>query len=289
MLIFYVTLLIIHFLIKDRFQNVSVIYYASPLPLIILFGLFVTIMNYRHKPLFYVLSFFLLGISGYFCGHYFGSEFETTPSKETSHILFWNAAGNQPLPTDILIKHIKTARPEILALVETENISDSDLTILKTACPDYNFQTLEGAMLIAIKGQIIEIIFKEEERLYRSNRIVTTIDDKPVTILIADVSASPFRNKEIPLSTIAETAKKHKIDVLVGDFNTPYESVFFKDFKRDYYSFHPFSIGLTSTWPIPIPLIEIDQIWVAKSLQPIKMEKFSYDVSDHKLLIAEYK
>ncbi len=289
MLILYLILLIVHFIIKDRFHSISVVYYACPLPLIILFGLLITLLFFKRKLVFYFLSIVFLGTSIYFFSHYFGSEFEQNPSDKTSYILFWNAAKNQPLPTDILIKHIKAYNPEIMAIVEAVEVSDKDMNILNVACPEYQFQRLEGEMIIGVKGRIQHIKFKSESDVYKFNYVTVVVDLKPMSILIADVYSGPLLNKQVPLNIIKNESQSYNADMIVGDFNTPYESVFFKDFKTDYYSFHPYSIGMTSTWPVPIPVIEIDQIWIKKSFQPIKMEKFCYEVSDHKLLIAEYK
>lgn len=104
-------LLIIHFIIKDRFQYLSAVFYACPLPLIIIFGLMVTMLFFRRKPIFYFLLIILAANSIYISSHYFGSAVEGDQSEKTSHLLFRNVAKNQPLPSDILIKHIKEFNP----------------------------------------------------------------------------------------------------------------------------------------------------------------------------------
>ena len=289
LLVLYLFLLLIHFLIKDRFASIGALYYASPLPLIIILGIVLIAFFIRYKPLNYLLSIILLTISGYFFSHFFGSEFDGDITRSTSKVLFWNVAKKEPLPTNILIKHIRQSNPEIVALVEAFEVSDKDLHTLRTTCPDYDFRTLRGEMLIAVKGNIENIVFKSNVDVYRYNYMNVMTDQKNISILIADVYAYPLWNKEEALNTIHEIANKNKIDIIVGDFNTPYESIFFDNYKTDYSSFHDYSVGLTSTWPTKFPLIEIDQIWIDKSFQPIKLEKFTYNVSDHKLLIAEFR
>ncbi|MGJ8590910.1 MAG: endonuclease/exonuclease/phosphatase family protein [Aquaticitalea sp.] len=289
LLITFLSLVIVHFVVKDRFQYISALYYGCPLPIIIIFGLMVAFIFRKRKPLNYLLLLALLAMGIYYFTHYFGTAYDDDSGAETSRILFWNVAQKQPMPTDLLIKHIKDSKAEIIALVEAIDVSDEDLHILKTALPEYQFQALNGEMFIGVKGTIEFVVFDSEEIIYRYNYLTLKIDNEEVSVMIADVYASPLLNKEIPLQIIHQVAKENKTDILVGDFNTPYESVFFESFKEDFNSFHPYSLGLSSTWPIPIPMIEIDQIWMDKSFQPIQMEKFSYDASDHKLLIAEYK
>lgn len=225
----------------------------------------------------------------YFFSHYFGSAHKESSSANNSHILFWNVAQSQPLPTDIIIKHIKQHNPEIVALGEAFHVSQNDIEIFEAACPEYQFRILYGTMLIAVKGVVNDVHYEADAEVYRLNYITATINQKPVYIMFVDIFADPLLNKEIPLGIIHEFSKKNPVDMLIGDFNTPYESIFFKEYKTNFNSFHPYSIGMTYTWPIPMPVIEIDQIWLAKSYQPLKLQKFCYKNSDHKLLIAEYK
>lgn len=287
-LVVFFILIIIHFVIKDRFHLLSVFFYACPLPLIILFGFCIIVMFYKQKIVCYTLGTILLTMSLYFSLHYFGSAAKIDAAP-TRHLLLWNVAQNKPLPTDILIKHIQESHAEIVALVEAQHVSKEDKEILRNALPDYQFRTLYGTMLIGVKGTIDEIVFQDASDVYKFNYLTTTINQKQVRILLADIYAGPLLNKEIPLGIIRDFTKKHKVDVLLGDFNTPYESVFFKDFKSDFKSFHAYSSGMTATWPVPIPVMEIDQIWLDNALQPIELQKFCYGVSDHKLLIAEFR
>lgn len=285
----FLVLVMIHFIIKDRIYGVSTLFYAFPLPIIGVIGLFVTILFYRRKPLFYTLSIVLLGMTVYFSTHYFGEAHIDSSDEANSHILFWNVAQSQPLPTGIIIKHIHTYNPDIVGLVEADSVSQKDLEALEIACPQYQFKTLYGTMLISVKGQIEDVAYKSEANVYRNNYITATINGITKHIMLVDVAASPFFNRDIPLGILHDFSQKHPVDVLLGDFNTPYESVHFKEYKSNFNSFHPYSIGMTSTWPLPFPVIEIDQIWLAKSYKPLKLEKFCYKNSDHKLLIAAYK
>ncbi len=288
-LIAYLSLLIIHFFIKDSHpSNISVVYYASPLLLIMILGFFLTLIFIRRKPFFYGLAILFVIISCHFAIHYYGSPMEKSADKPTSKILFWNVATLNPLPLDILISHIKESQPEIIALVEAKDVSSDDLHILEIACPEYQFKILQGEMLVGSKKALGSFSYKTVVDVYRYNVMELRGPDKILSLMIADVYAYPYRNKEVALNTILEATKKYDVDILVGDFNTPYESVFFEDFKIGFESFHAYSDGLTYTWPLPFPVIEIDQIWMGPSLQPIELKKYNHHQSDHKLLIGEY-
>src|SRR5690606_23434216 len=151
------------------------------------------------KSILYMLSISLLASSIYFFSHYFGSEFKGKRPTTSSHILFWNVADNKPLPTDIIIRHILDSKPKIIALVEAFEVSDEDLNILKSACPEYQFNILEGDMIIGVKGTIDTVIYASESVEFRYNYIKVNVDQQIFSIMIADLYASPLFNKNKPL------------------------------------------------------------------------------------------
>src|SRR5690606_15770285 len=177
---------------------------------------------------------------------------------------------------------INKEQPKIIGLVEALP-SQIDLAVLKMALPKYQFKRLYGTTLVGVKGTIEDVQFKAESNVYKFNLVTATVDGKTLRVVIADVNAVPFSNKKIPLGIIHQFSKQNDVDMIMGDFNTPYESVFFREYKVDYKSFHPFSLGMTSTWPTPTPVIEIDQIWLRKSLHPVKLRKVCFGISDHKM------
>ena len=288
MIVIYIVLLSIHFIVKDRIHPVSVLFYICPLPLIILFGLVLLLLYYKNKRLRYGFLTILLGISIYFGCHYFGSVNDTVTNAPKSHILFWNCSKIKPLSQPFLMEHIKQTSPEIIALAEAEDISDEDVAIFKRAFPNYEFRILEGNMFIGVKGSIESIWYRSTDNVCNFNYIEATINQKPKNIMISDVFSEPLLDRKIPLEIIHGFTLDHPVDVLLGDFNTPYESAFFNSYKTDFKSMHPYSIGITTTWPRPFPVLEIDHIWLNSRYNPIELHK-SDNLSRHKLLIAEYQ
>lgn len=257
--------------------------------MVILFGVLVLMLFYKVKKVRYCLITILLGTSLYFGFHYFGAVNDTITSARKSNILFWNASRNEPLTTPFLMDHIAQFKPEIIALVEAANVTEEDLKVFKNHFPDYQFKILEGEMLIAVKGSIDNVLYQSNSNDCNINYIKARIRDKQLSIMISDVIAVPVSNRDNALNAIYQYTQKHSVDVLVGDFNTPYESVFFKPFKTNFKSLHPYSLGITYTWPLPYPFLEIDHIWLDPQYNPIKLQKFSSSLSRHKMLMAEYQ
>ncbi|MCB0383388.1 MAG: hypothetical protein KDD05_08860, partial [Psychroserpens sp.] len=167
-------------------------------------------------------------------------------------------------------------------------LTKTEVELLSKALPEYEFKDLDANMLVGVKGQLLNETLYTAEESHNIYLIEATANSQHIKVIIADIYAYPFINKEPPLNRVLEIAKANEVSIIMGDFNTPYESVHFKDYFEYYTSFHSFNNGFTATWPLGIPLFEIDHIWIGKEYTPVALEKKYYEVSDHALLIAAY-
>lgn|GEM_PF-1710565 len=288
LLVGYAFLLLIHFVLKDRFFPLSIIFYGSPLIIIIGTTLFLVVLFYKKKIYRYTLlitSALLIFI--WFNNYYYQTN--TKHQENNSKILYWNLAKKKQLPIRHILEKANTYQPEILAFVEAPQKTLKNLDELKKVLPNYNFKTLKGAMLVASKGDIKLLNLEYVDDSHKANLIEIKFNSKTIKFILADLTANLLVNKKKPMTFISGFAKNEAVDFIVGDFNTPYESVYFKAFKNDFNSFHTYNNGLTATWPLGIPLLELDHIWLSNKHQPIQLHKFYNKASDHALLIAEYK
>jgi endonuclease/exonuclease/phosphatase (EEP) superfamily protein YafD len=288
LLIGYAFLLIVHFALKDYLYPISVIFYAFPLPILILIGIGLCVIYRKYKRILIgILLLCTLLIFNWFKNYYFINK--PLLKERASSILFWNVAKNKQFPLDIIIEKINAYEPNIVGLVEATYMTDTHKNELASKFPNYEFQILNGNMFIGIKGKINDVSFNSTEKSHKFNNINATINKKNVSILLVDVYASPFINKKQPLKTIKDYATNNNASFIIGDFNTPYESVIFEGFYENFQNFHKYSDGFTATWPYSIPLIELDQIFISNSMQVSSLKKFNYVVSDHQLLVGKYK
>lgn len=284
----YAFLLIVHFIIKDRFFPLSILFYASPLPIIIGITLFLAALFFKRKPFYYLLllaSIILTCI--WFNNYYFFNQ--TEPQQNTTKVLYWNLAKRQQIPVAYISEKVNTYQPEILAFVEVTSRTLSNLDSLKKALPNYNFEIISGAMLVASTGNIEIISLAYEDNSHKANLIKVQTDSKLFRFIVTDLTASLLVNKQKPISFVSDYAKINSVDFIVGDFNTPYESMFFSELNSKFTSFHAYNDGFSSTWPTGIPLSEIDHFWLSNKHQPVQLYKFYNKASDHALLISEFK
>ncbi|WP_158447920.1 endonuclease/exonuclease/phosphatase family protein [Aquimarina longa] len=225
----------------------------------------------------------------YWFNGYYKKTSSSSFSNKSQSILFWNIARKGKSAIDIIIKKVQEQKPSFIALVEADELTNEDIQLFKNTCISYNIEKLQGGMVLAIRGKIESIKYYKQYQSFKFNYATVSLRNQKKSILIADVNAVPFTYRKSALHTIHEFSIKNNPSFIVGDFNTPYESVHFRDYKNNLNSFHSVSKGYTATWPYGIPLLEIDQIWSAKKIKPVFLEKEYHPLSDHALLIGRYE
>lgn len=285
-LIVYAFLLVMHFIVKDHFQILQVFFYAFPLPILIFLGSIITLLFYKPRRYFIVSICITLGLTGIWLNTSYNFSNNTEIPEDAISVLFWNAADGPQLPMEVLLERISIIKPDIIGLVEAKNASPENITLFSKTFPSYEFRILEGNMLVGINGHIEHVLYVAEKNSYHVNYIEAQLKYRTVSVAITDIFQDPTMDKKKAIGTVFQFISKNNTDIIVGDFNTPQESVHFKDFKADYTSFHDYGSGFTATWPFAIPLLELDQIFAHKTLTPILLQKFHYSDSDHAMLVA---
>ena len=289
-LIAYALLLLIHFVLKDNFHFLQLVFYAFPLPILIFIGSFLTVF-YLFRPRTYLIDIIammvILTAIWLKNSYVFSNTTDVIPASATS-VLFWNAADGHDLPVRVLIENIDKLQPDVIGLVEATNATAEDILKLSTAFPEYDFRILEGGMLVGVKGHIAEISYMGEDQNYDINIVEAQVDNGFFTIAITDTFQDPGMDKRKTLGTVLELVSQKNTDIMVGDFNTPYESVHFRDYKKEYTSMRNFGQGFTATWLFGFPILEIDQIFVNKKFRPITLKKFQNRASDHAILVGYF-
>ncbi|MBP1838116.1 endonuclease/exonuclease/phosphatase family protein [Formosa algae] len=290
LLFWYAFLILIHFIIKDRFQPIVFIFNATPLLFIIAYGIFLSFIVRKHKIVLFTIIFIncLLGLFWY-NNYVFKTEDVKEDIAKTRSILFWNISRPKHLPIDKIFEKAKTYNPEILVFVEAKKIPQEDLIAFKNKYPLYDIQQLQSEMLIAVKGKINETAYKRISTGSNCNLVTATIRGEQVKILINDLFANPALSKKADFETIQSIIQTEQVNFIVGDFNTPYESAFFELFKSNFESFHAYNNGVSATWPSRLPILEIDHIWISKAWKPLILHKEFNEYSDHGLLIGTYR
>lgn len=269
--IIFIVAVIIHFTVKDYFYASAIIFYAFPLPIIMLLTSFSIIVNKKWRKIS-MLFLLVLSVIWYFKS-YVSNHNHT--SKNGLEIVVWNAGHNQSFEEAFLEnKRI----PDVLVLIEC-NLKSIQKT--QNTYPNYYFHLSEEEIGIFSRTPL-KII---SEVTSETNSTVLKFSTNNIIFYAVDLTAEIFNSRKEELQFVYANIEYHNNSVVLGDFNTPLESIYFEDFKNNYN--HAFSVkgkGFKETWFWNLPLLSLDHIWVSHNLKINKTDKISTWKSDHSML-----
>ncbi len=78
--------------------------------------------------------------------------------------------------------------------------------------------------------------------------------------------------------------------MLLGDFNTPVDSVWLSAIRARFdNAFEVAGNGILATWPLPLPVLALDQVWVSDQLG-VSCAKIGWSMlSDHRPVFTEIR
>ncbi len=269
--IFLCIAIVVHFTIKDTFYISSLVFYATPLPLIVLGLLFLLLFVKVSARKYYAILALVLTIIWVKNSYMFEAG---TKNSEGLEIVLWNAYRIQNFEEAF---HENGAIPDVAVLIE----SDIDkFENAKKAFPKYYFYFNDHAIAIFSKTPL---------KIYSSatKKHVTMVhfSTNDIDFYAVDVYANMKFFRKPMLKNILSRIKTDDKTIILGDFNAPYESLFFKNYKKNYqHAFTEKGSGFRETWFWNFPLLSLDHIWVSTDLEIEKTEKITTWKSDHSML-----
>lgn len=285
----FIFLLILHFIIKDSVDNLIYVFYITPKPILFIFNIFLVVLFIKPRRMRFILSgsavilFFIWIISD------FRFRLHSPEVESDITVLYWNAARGKNNTFQLIANKIESISPDIIGLVEAENLDKA--FFLKYENPPFNyvFEKIRKDMIIGVKGTINEIYNFDSDDFYKYGRVEATVKKEPYSLYIVDIFANqPYFRKRI-LGDLYKAIDIEKNVIVLGDFNTPYESLHFKPFKENLWNAErKAGSGLVTSWPDKYPLLQIDHIWTSKNILPVYSYNEASDLSDHSILISGF-
>ncbi len=286
-LLTYVFLLTIHFGFKDYFFVTGIIFYTFPLLTLIiaLIPLFIIFSSNKNMRIVLLCSAGILSLI-WFQNYSFNYESNNTCASYS--ILFWNIAKQKDYNIEDLKQILEKENIDAIIFVEAIHKNNAFNKEFNRVLGDYNVEFLDGNMLIAAKGDVIIKNFNEEHLNYRINHLQIELKQNTYSFALIDIYGNPLHYKKYALNTVMTFVNDNNVDIILGDFNIPFESIHFEKLKLNYNSLRDYQNGVSATWPASIPLVELDQIWLKKNIKPLSLEKHYFKSSDHALLIGKF-
>ncbi len=268
-----ITLLSIHFVLKESSYQNSLLFYTFPLPVIIAIVLCLTIFlskTFRKYNLLLAGALLL-----FWLGRSFKIHIPEEINESDIEVVFWNASHERNLEDAF---DISGNIPDVFVLVEHGKYSVDRLQLKYS---DYYFyKSING---ISIFSKLPIELIDDISSNYGTN--IVKFETYNINFYAVDVSGSMDVPREWELTFVNEYVEQKTQTILLGDFNVPFESKFLDSIKNNFnHAFNEKGNGFRETWFWNIPLLSLDHIWVSKDLKVLKTKKIRTFKSDHNML-----
>ena len=284
LVILLVLVCIVNVTLKDTFYWSSLFFYAFPKPVIVALALILGISHKKKTAKYVLISIAIIYGIMWCLTSYRINENESIKDNETSSIVFWNARKQNDF---IDAFEELDSIPELLVIVEYDRTEKHSINQIKQAYPNYHFTKVINKVGIMSKNEMVKqvAIHRHPDQNSFMFEFEVILKNEKYYLYVLDITADLTKFRKAPLDYFYSRIKRRPKTLLMGDFNTPYESVHFKNYKKEYN--HSFTIkgnGFRETWFWNIPLLSLDHIWTSKDLKVISSQSIRSWKSDHVML-----
>jgi endonuclease/exonuclease/phosphatase (EEP) superfamily protein YafD len=287
--------LLVHYVLRDRFDGIAVVYYALGRPILGVVagvGFVAALCCFRRYRILVPLAILCLWGFTPLLGNQTVDPLRNVDGT-VYRILLWNVSHGEEHWAEI-IDTIQTEEPDAIALTEVSKWRDHQTGIGYWAreFPRLSASSVDHSMVFLTRGDIQEgphVDWDHGQAKSRYRVFQATVEENPVTIVLVDFISTPTMSRQRAFEAL--TTMLHSIPgpvILLGDFNTPSGSVFFEGMPQGYSNAAGDSIlGNAPTWPFPFPFLDIDQIWT-RGLTVHHVHALWSKHSDHRPLLMHF-
>lgn len=278
--------------VRDRFDGLSVIYYTTPWPVsaagLAVLGFHARLMRRKNRSAgVYGILAVGAALSWLWTSLYFASPISARPDFR---VLLWNVRNNEA-NFDAIATRIREFSPDVVALAEAGN-HRSSIGFWRAAFPEYTVDRLPQQMLTMSRKNLL----RQKSGILAPGSFfgahTTEIGNREVMIVQADIDARPLRSRRQALEELTAYIREYtgKPLILLGDFNTPRQSWHLDPIRGMLkHAFETRGSGLADTWPIPLPVLSLDQVWVSPELEVVSCTQGWSLMSDHRPVFVELR
>lgn len=177
---------------------------------------------------------------------------------------------------------------DISAVVETGTFPAADWGRFTAASPDHEWKRFDASTMLGVRGKILSHEALGVDGRFRCHRVLVTLPEHgELTVVVADVRSQPWISREQAMAGILRAAGDDPRAIILGDFNTPPESVWFREWKDRGFTLANDGPrrGFRETWAFGLPLLTLDQIWLAPGWRSVGCTLHRGD-SDHARVVC---
>jgi vancomycin resistance protein VanJ len=273
----------------DCYQPWAIIFYATPVPILaVLMCIAGWAWGRSQMPLRRISllcgALFIAWTIWSDCG------FHKSPSnRDGIQLVVWNVAHSR-CGLSSIAKQIRLWDLPLVALVEADTYKKSMAEQWRSELSGYDIAEAHFGGLLAVRGHILSKRWHSLSETSYCDQFDVLLGDDEFTVLLVDVASTIAASRRRPLERLALIAGelRQRPLVILGDFNTPDDSVWFEPLRQHCLSvFRTCGTGYGPTWPVPAPVLVLDQIWVNHRIDAKDCSTGWSWLSDHRPVFAK--
>lgn len=174
-------------------------------------------------------------------------------------------------------------RADLSAVIECGGFSDGEWQRFTAANPDHEWRRFDASTMLGVRGKILSHEPLGVHDLFRCHRVKVVLPHHgELTVVVADVRSQPWLSREPSLAGILKAAAGDPQAIILGDFNTPPESKWFRPWREQGLTLANDGPrrGFRETWAHGLPLLTLDHIWLGPEWKTLRTEHAALG-SDH--------
>lgn len=276
----------------------SLVFYLSPLILLSLGAASVFILSWYVRWYQIALVWLLLTlVSGSWCWNSQFQRHHTTSgilegNPTELRVQFWNI-GDRIWGMDRVLDELKAVDADLIGLVEAGADSEKMKLFWKESFPEHPYQFVKEGLVflsrVPISSQSSGVLAKMG-KYERFDLILPQSSQVKMSVYLVDIKSTILRSRKSALQELANRVSEtdDRPLLVLGDFNTPSDSVHFKPVRRTLKnSFEVAGNGYMPTWPLPLPVLDLDGIWANQFIKVLSAENRWTWVSDHRPVVTQ--
>jgi endonuclease/exonuclease/phosphatase (EEP) superfamily protein YafD len=279
---------ILHLTVRDAIPGVAIVYYALPRAVLAGLAVCVAIADLLHQQRREASLWGAAALGIVAWSLIVDWRFNSSPEHAGGiRVMYWNACRGYG-GWDAVINEVRAQHPDVVALGETQQRSSEFRALWRRELPEYDISFLGAGMVCLVRGSSSESRVRDLDGYSHARELDVVIDGAELRCLIVDVYAHPLYDRRRALTAIAATAEISADQplLILGDFNTPTDSVHFADLRRHHVNaFEQAGYGCLATWPTFAPVLSLDQVWVNSYLKIEDVRHPWTTVSDHRPVV----
>lgn len=210
-------------------------------------------------------------------------------SAEPLHVAYWNIGG-PGRRIGAVIDYLQTLDADVIGIAELDSRTRRERPSWQERFPGKSVIPLSSGMMLIAEGRVLEQRAGFLGNAGRYHRVSLQVRGREITVLLVDFDSAVTRSRASGFQRLGElvAAQGQEPLIVMGDFNTPIDSPHFGILRASLSdAFETAGRGFSETWPLPLPLLSLDHVWVNAALRVANCKLGWSSLSDHRPVVAE--